>query len=41
VLVVDDILTTGATCSEIAAVVKRAGAVAVNVLVVARAQGKL
>lgn len=41
VLLVDDILTTGATCSEIAAVVKRAGAVTVNVLVVARAQGKL
>lgn len=39
VLLVDDILTTGATCSEAAAVLKRAGAAAVAVAVVARADG--
>ncbi len=39
VLLVDDILTTGATCSEAAGVLKRAGAAAVAVAVVARAQG--
>lgn len=36
VLLVDDILTTGATCSEAARVLKRAGAAKVTVLVVAR-----
>jgi ComF family protein len=38
-LLVDDILTTGATCSEVARVCKRAGAAAVEIAVVARAQG--
>ena len=37
VLLVDDILTTGATCSEAARVLKEAGAAAVAVAVVARA----
>jgi ComF family protein len=37
---VDDILTTGATCSEAAKMLKRAGAAWVGVAVVARAQGK-
>jgi len=36
VLLVDDILTTGATCSEAARVLKRAGAAQVTVLVAAR-----
>lgn len=36
VLLVDDILTTGATCSEAARVLKRAGAAKVTVLVAAR-----
>jgi ComF family protein len=40
VLLVDDVLTTGATCSEAAAVLKKAGAAMVAVAVVARAQGK-
>jgi ComF family protein len=40
VLLVDDVLTTGATCSEAAKMLKRAGAAAVFVAVVARAQGK-
>ena len=39
VLLVDDILTTGATCSEAAQLLKRAGAAAVAVAVVARADG--
>ncbi len=39
VLLVDDILTTGATCSEAAKVLKKAGAAMVAVAVVARAQG--
>ncbi len=38
-LLVDDILTTGATCSEIAALLKQSGAVAVHVAIVARAHG--
>ena len=37
VLLVDDILTTGATCSEAAWVLKQAGAVAVAAAVLARA----
>jgi ComF family protein len=40
VLLVDDVLTTGATCSEAAKVLKQAGAAWVAVAVVARAQGK-
>jgi ComF family protein len=39
VLLVDDILTTGATCSEAAKLLKQAGAAAVAVAVVARAEG--
>ncbi len=39
VLLVDDILTTGATCHEIAGVLKRAGALSVIVAVIARAEG--
>ena len=38
-LLVNDILTTGATCSEAARLLKRAGAAAVAVAVVARADG--
>jgi ComF family protein len=38
VLLVDDVLTTGATCSEAAKVLKRAGAASVAVAVVARTQ---
>jgi ComF family protein len=40
VLIVDDVLTTGATCSEAAKMLKQAGAAWVAVAVVARAQGK-
>ena len=39
VLLVDDVLTTGATCSEAAKMLKNAGAAMVAVAVVARAQG--
>ena len=39
VVLVDDILTTGATCSEAAKVFKRAGAAMVVAAVVARAEG--
>jgi ComF family protein len=39
VLLIDDILTTGATCSEAAKLLKQAGAAAVAVAVVARADG--
>jgi len=38
-LLVDDILTTGATCSEVARLLKQAGAATVAVAVVARADG--
>lgn len=38
VLLVDDILTTGATCSEAARMLKRAGAAQVSVVVIARSQ---
>ena len=41
VLLVDDVLTTGATCSEAADVLKQAGAAMVAVAVVARAEGGL
>jgi len=40
VLLVDDVLTTGATCSEAARALKRAGASMVAAVVVARAQGR-
>jgi ComF family protein len=39
VLLVDDVLTTGATCSEAAKMLKKAGAASVAVAVVARAEG--
>lgn len=39
VLLVDDVLTTGATCSEAAKMLKQAGAAMVAVAVVARTQG--
>jgi predicted amidophosphoribosyltransferase len=38
-LLVDDILTTGATCNEVAKVLRAAGATRVAVAVVARAEG--
>ena len=40
VLLVDDVLTTGATCSEAAKMLKQAGAAMVAVAVVARAHGR-
>jgi competence protein ComFC len=40
ILLVDDVLTTGATCSEAAGALKKAGASMVAVAVAARAQGK-
>lgn len=39
VLLVDDILTTGATCSEVARLLKQAGAKRVSVAILAKAQG--
>ena len=41
ILLVDDVLTTGATCSEAAKMLKKAGAASVAVAVVARAEGHL
>ncbi|MGC3967087.1 MAG: ComF family protein [Pirellulales bacterium] len=41
VLLVDDILTTGATCSEAARTLKRAGAVSVDVAILGRAQSEV
>jgi len=40
ILLVDDVLTTGATCSEAAKVLKQAGAALVAVAVLARGQGR-
>jgi ComF family protein len=37
-IIVDDVLTTGATCNEIAKILKRAGAASVTVAVLARAE---
>ncbi|MCL2742494.1 MAG: ComF family protein [Planctomycetaceae bacterium] len=40
ILLVDDIFTTGATCNEIAKVLKKAGAKSIAVCVIARAEGQ-
>ena len=40
VLIVDDVMTTGATCNEVARVLREAGAASVSVAVFARAMGK-
>jgi ComF family protein len=40
VLIVDDIMTTGATCNEVARIIREAGAASVSVAVFARAMGK-
>lgn len=40
ILLVDDVLTTGATCSEAAKMLKQAGAAMVAVAVIARARGE-
>jgi predicted amidophosphoribosyltransferase len=40
ILLVDDILTTGATCGAAARALKRAGAARVVAVVVGRAEGK-
>ncbi|NQU21606.1 MAG: ComF family protein [Candidatus Nealsonbacteria bacterium] len=40
ILLVDDVLTTGATCSEAASVLKKAGAEMVAVAVIARTEGR-
>lgn len=40
VLIVDDIMTTGATCNEVARILREAGAASVSVAVFARAMGK-
>jgi ComF family protein len=41
VVLVDDILTTGATCGAAARALKKAGAAQVTVVVIGRAEGKL
>jgi ComF family protein len=40
VLIVDDIMTTGATCNEVARILREAGAASVGVAVFGRAMGK-
>lgn len=40
VLIVDDIMTTGATCNEVARIFREAGAASVSIAVFARAMGK-
>ena len=41
VILVDDILTTGATCGAAARTLKKAGAARVVVVVIGRAEGKV